>query len=88
VRLDEGESNIAEDAYPVARVDEVLRLLDAAKVVILGGDFYEVAADRPRPTGMNWYYDGSDAAASVQQARRAISQRWVDAKWHVTFVWR
>jgi hypothetical protein len=88
LRLDEGEGNVAEDAYPVGQADQVLLLLSEAAVVVLGGDFYEVSNGRPHPTGMNWYYEGTDAAASVRKARQALGERWVDPNWFVTFDWR
>ncbi len=86
--VDEGGLDIAEDAYPVARADVVLSLLGDAGVVVLGGDFYDITDGRPRPTGMNWYYEGTDAAASLDAARRRIGQPWVEPSWHITFVWR
>lgn len=87
-RLDEGEANIAEDAYPMSSAGVVLDMLRDAQVIILGGDFYEVTGDQARPTGMNWHFDGSDFAASIAEAERTLQQGWVHADWFVTFVWR
>lgn len=87
LRLDES-GGVAEDAFPVAMAESALAVLGDSNAVVLGGDFYELRASTPRPTCMNWFYEGADSPTSVAEARKALGQSWVEAGWFVTFVWR
>lgn len=78
---------MAEDAYPVGVADEVVTVLRAASAVILGGDFWVREADGFTPTNSNWYYNDGESPESVNAARKAIRQSWVDPAWFVSFVW-
>lgn len=83
------EPDVREDAFPLPVADTVVRELAQASALVLGGDFYgRDVKGRLRPLGADWHHDDGEPGASVEAARRALHEPWVDRGWFVTFVWR
>lgn len=70
------ELGLADVAWPVHRIGEVLNALKDAGVAILGGDVYENDGGLLRATYDNWHCERLRTESLTEYTRRSWQQAW------------
>ena len=67
---------LSDLAWPLDRIDDVLRAIKEESVAILGGDVYEEHGGRLRATYDNWECEREPAEPFTDYAQRSWQRAW------------